>query len=275
MNTNQKEKISIHDSLSIQSNGMGLLQTESASFSKVIGQINIHDGLTKKKLFTFNDVILPGSTFILEQMFKRRATFAQTTLSTDLSINAGSTPSQLNLKDEAIFGFVAGIGGTSLPDTINAVKFNDKTVSTIVPLRVVDTTADLSPTEQAKYAMKKTVGTKYYYYAKKFDADPVIKHLYSDGTEIPSNIDQIEPSLGMLVFSEQVFTIGTSDIREYFMLTYGSVDSCRVNSISLVAGFINNNEYAGVRCVTKANLPNLPLRNADSYYIFTYKVYVI
>lgn len=244
-------------------------------FTRLIGEIQVINGLTGKPLFTFNDVILPGATYVLEKFFGKRSTFGMTTLSTDLSVKADIAVTQDNLKDEFVFGFVAGIGGSEPPDLIKAVKFKDKTVASIIPLRIVDIANDLSPTEQAKYAIKKTVGTKYYYYARRFDTDTPIRHLYTDGTEIPANVDQVDTNLGLLVYGESVFTVGANDIREYFLETYGNIDTCRFNSIGLVAGFIDGTDFAGVRVVTKANLPNLYLRDNESYYSFIYKVYAI
>jgi len=142
-------------------------------------------------------------------------------------------------------------------------------------LRVVPTTNDLSVEEQAKYALKKTVGDKYYYYAKRFDTDIIIRHLFTDGTEIPPNIDETDTSLGLLVFGEAVFTVSKDDLREYFTVVYGNIDNCRFNSFGLVAGFLDGTDYAGVRVVTKVNMPNMFLRDSESFYKFIYKVYAI
>ena len=61
--------------------------------------------------------------------------------------------------------------------------------------------------------------------------------MYTDGTEVPSNVNEISPTLGILVFGEIAFTIGVDDLREYFIKTYGNIDACRFNSIALVGGF--------------------------------------
>jgi len=243
--------------------------------SKLIGVVEVYNGLTGSKLFTFNDVILPGATYVLEQFFKKRSTFAMTTLSTDLGIKADIAITQENLKNELTFGFVVGIGGSDSANLIKAVKFKDKSVDTIVPLRVVPITADLSASDQAKYALKKTVGSNYYYYAKKFDTDIVIRHLFTDGTEIPPNINETDTNLGLLVFGEMVFTISTADLREYFINVYGNIDNCRFNSIGLVTGFLDGTDYAGVRVTTKINLRDLYLSNSENYFRFIYKLYSI
>lgn len=269
------DKLGIHDDLVIQGEHGSMYLNMEKDKTQLIGEITITGGTTGKKLFTFNDVILPGATFVIEQMFKKRAPFAMTTLSADLGVNADSLPTDDNLKDESVFGFILGVGGITPPDTINAVKFNNKTVSTIVPMRIVPVSADLSPADRAKYGMKKQVGTDYYYYAKKFDNEVQIKHLYTDNTEVPANVNELTPSLGILVFGELTFTVSEDDLREYFIKTYGNIDTCRFNSIALVGGFNDGTDFGGVRAITKANLPNMYLNALESYYIFTYKVYCI
>jgi hypothetical protein len=244
--------------------------------TRMIGKLDGYHGITGKKFFTgFNDIILPGATYVIEKFFNKRDTFGQTTLSQDLLVNNGPTPTQDNLKDDFVFGFVLGSGGAGASDLIKAVKFKDKTVDTIMPIRVVPISADLSVLDQAKYAMKKTVGSKYYYYAKRFDTDIVIRHLFTDGTEIPTNIDQTETNLGLLVYGEAILNISASDLREYYIEQFGSIDNCRFNSISLVAGFLSGGDVAGVRSTTKINTPNMFMRSVEDAYKFTYKIYAI
>jgi len=244
--------------------------------NKMLGVVDVYNGITGNKIFTFtNDIIIPGATYIVEKFFNKRSTFGMTTLSQDLLIKESVIPTQEKLKDEFVFGFVVGIGGSEPPDLVKAVKFKDKNVETIVPLRVVPTTADLSAEDQAKYALKKTVGSNYYYYGKRFDTDIVIRHLFTDGTEIPPNINETDTNLGLLVFGEAVFTISKYDLREYFTNTYGSIDACRFNSFGLVTGFLDGTDFAGVRVATKVNMTNMYLRDSESFYRYVYKVYSI
>jgi hypothetical protein len=270
---NFNDKLGISDEL-LTSDGRLIMPMDKRPMN-LIGQITAINGLTGKKMFVFNDIIIPGATYILEKFFNTRSTFGMTTLSQDLAVKGNVVPNQSNLKDEVVFGFVLGTGGVDTPDLVKSVKFKDKSVATIVPLRVVDITADLIPTDQAKYAIKKTVGSKYYYYGKKFDTAPIIRHLFTDGTEIPPNVDQVDTSLGLLVFGESILTVSAFDLREYFMLTYGNIDNCRFNSLGLTTGFLDTDDYAGVRVATKINLPNMFLRDSESFYTFIYKVYAI
>lgn len=266
------DKVGVRDELMLSD---GRLLVGGLDKTKVVGVLEITNGITGRKMFRFNDIILPGSTYILEQMFKRRSSFGQTTLSQDLQIKHTIVPNQDNLKNETIFGIMIGNGGVETPDMIRAVKFKDKSVSGMIPIRVVDTTADLSTADQAKYAMKKQVGSKFYYYGKRFDVDPVVRHLFTDGTEVPPNIDTVDTTLGILAFAEVVFTISPQDVREWYVATYGNIANCRFNSITLVAGFLDGTDFAGVRAVTKLNIPNMFLRDAESFYTFSYKVYII
>jgi len=269
-----KDKLFLTDEL-IDSQGR-LILTGQKKPTKLIGRLSLINPVTGKPMMHFdNDIIIPGATYVLEKMFGVRSTFGMPTLSQDLNVKASVAPTQDNLKNELIFGFTLGNGGVETPDLIKAVKFKDKTVSSIVPVRVVSTSADLSPTDQAKYAIKKQVGSNYYYYAKKFDSTAIIRHLFTDGTEIPPNIDQTDTTLGLLVFGEVVLTVSPADLREWYMLTYGDISSCRFNSIALVAGFLDGTDYAGVRAISKLNIPNMYLRDSEASYTFTYKVYAI
>lgn len=270
---NYNDKMGLTDELMLDNGELILPMGKKAT--KIVGALDVINGVTGNKLFTFNDIIIPGASYIIEKFFNRRSTFGMTTTSQDLGVKGSITLTQDNLKNEFVFGFVTGIGGTEVPDLIKAVKFKDKTVSTITPLRVVPTDDDLSVSDQAKYAIKKTVGDNYHYYAKKFDTDIAIRHLFTDGTEIPPNINETDTALGMLVFGECVFTVSEADLREYFTLTYGSIDTCRFNSVGLVAGFLDGSDYAGVRVVTKVNMPNMFLTDGESFYKFVYKVYAI
>lgn len=270
-------KLQIRDEI-IAEDGTLIIPSEKAP-KRMIGVLQQINPLTGNPvvngILEYNDIIIPGSNFVLEKMFNKRSNFGMTTLSYDLGANAVPQPTQDNLKDEFIFGFVLGIGGVESADITRAVRFRDKTVSSIVPFRVVPTSQDLSLTEQAKYAMKKQVGTNYHYYAKRFDTDVVIRNLFTDGTEIPPNIDQTETSMGQLVYAEAILNISSSDLREYFINQFGTVDNCRFNSIGLVAGFNSGGDMAGVRTVTKINTTNMPLSDMDSSFTFAYRVYCI
>lgn len=270
----RSDKLGIRDGLYTE-DGKLLIPGFNKEPQRLIGEIKIINDITGKTIFRYNDVIILGATYILEKFFNKRSTFGMSTLSTDLGINAGVSPTQGNLKDEFVFGFIVGTGGSESSDIIRAVKFKDKSISNIIPFRVVDTDNDLTPLEQAKYALKKQVGEKYYYYAKRFDTDVVVRHLFTDGTEIPSNIDQVETSLGLLVFCEAVCKISKDDLREYFMEQYGTIDNCRFNSVGLVAGFLNGSDFAGVRTVTKINTNNFFMRDTESSYTLVYRIYSI
>lgn len=273
---NTKDKLSLSDELNLVSEDGTLSLPMEKIPTRLIGEIEIYDGPTNQKMFTFhNDIIIPGATYALEKLFNIRSTFAMPTLSQDLVVKDTIARTLEKLKEEFIVGFVVGTGGTEPPDLVKSVKFKDKTVANIVPLRVVPTTADLTGTDATKYFLKKTVGSKYQYYGKKFDTNVTIRHIFTDGTEIPSNIDQTDTSLGLLVFAEAVLTISEKDLREYFTDQFGSIDNCQFNSLGLVAGFLDGSDYAGVRVVTKINMPNMPLRDSESFYKFVYKIYAI
>lgn len=273
---NKKDKLALQDDLVIMSeNGLLNLPMEKKP-TRLIGEVEIHDGISNQKMFTFyNDIIIPGATYVLEKLFNVRSTFAMPTLSEDLLINESIVRTLEKVKEEFIIGFVLGTGGTEPPDLVKAVKFKDKSVASIVPLRVVPMDNDLTGVDADKYFLKKEVGTNYHYYGKKFDTDISIRHIFTDGSEIQSNVDEIDTNLGLLVFAECVMTVSENDLREYFMQQYGSIDTCQFSSLGLVAGFLEGTDYAGVRVVTKINTPSLPLADSESFFRFIYRIYAV
>jgi hypothetical protein len=224
-----------------------------------------------------NDIIITGSTFLLEQAFKLRSSFTMTTLSADLNVNASILPDGSNVGQEYIFGFMVGTGGSgSVKGDIIAVNYTDKDLTQLVPFRTVPTVSDLSDADKAKYAMKKQVGNYYQYYTKKFEITPVIKHLFIDGTEIPPNVNETGASKGIRIFTEMICDINSRDLREYFNVTSGNIDRCRVNTLGIVAGIPTaGGEFACVRMIAKINFNDFMLRDLESGLRFTYKMYCV
>ena len=123
--------------------------------------------------------------------------------------------------------------------------------------------------------MSGLVSGKTYYYGKKFDSTPVIRHLFTDGSEVPANISETGSTKGIRVFSESICVLSNKDIREYFMLVDGNIDKCRINSLGLVSGYLSNSDYGGVRLATTVNFRSRYLSNNDDSVRITYRMYCL
>ena len=246
-------------------------------YTKMIGEIVTETlDLNGKVLFTsspeYNDIVMTGSTLVLEKIFGVRANLIISTLSQDMNINPSVAPSTLNLPTEQIIGFMVGYGGagSTIGDVIS-VNYVDKTVASIIPFRMV--AAPLATLDAAPYFMVGQVSGQSCYYGKKFENTPQIMHLFTDGTDVPANITTT--SKGIRVFAEMVCVVSTTDIREYFNSINGNLDQCRVNSLSLVSGYPAGADYGGIRIATKINFRSRYLTNNSDSLRITYRVYCI
>lgn len=283
-----KESIAFRESLKIISKGSEVLLNHTSG--RIIGEVEALElDMMGNVVFSYgkeyNDVILTGSTFVLEQMFKQRAPINISTLSEDMDINGDIELTTENLKDEYVFGFMVGIGGVSEMNEgvgiVNAVQYTDKTLATMLPFRVVN--SELEGQDAENYFMKKyhildgDTEERYSYYAKKFTGEPVIKHLFTDGSEVPPNISETGTDRSIRTFTEMTCDVNAQDIRDYFNIKYQSLDNCRVNTIGLVAGFKDDEsgDMAGARLVTAINFKNRELNNTENTIRFIYRIYCI
>lgn len=223
----------------------------------------------------FNDVVLPGSMTILEKTFGVRSPLNIPNLTSILEINDTVIPTVNDISKELILGFVVGIDGAGyLPGEVKPVKYNRNNVFGLIPFR--QTTVELDVVEGAKYLLKKFDNTdsKYKYYLKKFSITPVIRHLYTDGTEVQNNVTELSNPQSIRSFVECICDIEASDIREYFMDADGDLVRSRINSMGLVAGFIHSNgEIANARLTTLLNFRNSELENLENTIRFIYRFY--
>lgn len=270
------EKLQIYDEGIIQTTD-GKMYMKQPHNTKMIGEVTVQQiDCMGNVLFTetnYNDIVMTGSTMILEKMFNIRANLKISTLSDDMAINNATQPNVNNVKDEFVMGFMVGIGGAG--ETIGDVKasaFTDKALSSVIPFRVVDT-GTLPTADASSYFMKQTSNGKDFYYCKKFDSTPQIRHLFTDGVEVPSNISTTGTTKGIRVFSESICMISSKDLREYFMINDGNLDRCRVNTMGLVAGFAAGSDIAGIRLITELNFKSRYLQNNDDNIKIVYRVY--
>ena len=181
-----------------------------------------------------------------------------------------------------IFGI--GITGTAENDvTVHPVDYREKSIfmsrvnadgltlnGDMIPFRY--TYEQLSSTERQKYFGKyyddETGATAYY--LKRFEVDPVIKHVWKTSTDeedetLVSGADVWDNTTGLNVvesFTEIILKINNKDVKDWF-IHLEQPDRARINTIALFSGrFVIDDsipgdygDYQDVRLFSKLNIP--------------------
>lgn len=233
---------------------------------------------------TENMVPLIGVQYAMEMLFGVKGTLAIPTLndSMQIGVQGGATlPSggMPYLYGQKVCLFGVGVGGAAENNiTALEVKYNETNVSDMVPFRFV--TGDLSVTDVDKYYGKKIMDDGYTaYYLKRFDTDPVIRHLFKngeegeDGSEVDNSYFNDPGTLGVQSFAEALLTISKKDVREWFNYN-GNIEETRINSIGLFTAVYDEaqKDYKQIQLFSKLNIPTEPLSLMKDMNII-YRVY--
>ena len=261
-----KDSLKISESLIM--NGRKLTVNNKTS-GRLVGEVVVEEfdkyGNNIFSETTYNDVSLPGSIFVLEQIFKKASdssyrflhnnivptgTFNSQKTSILKSVENPSekwnTKTDLNkmnnnyISDEYIFGFMVGYGGETSTSVVSpkyesAVLSDSNNASSFLPFRIVKSD-ELDPVDNGiNYYIRYVDSTdgKKYFYGKGFTSEPKIYTKWSDGSG-----DVNEGDLGydvpILTYAEVILDIDETDIREFFPAT--NSDQCYINQLGLIAG---------------------------------------
>lgn len=195
--------------------------------------------------------------------------------------------------------FGIGITGTAENDvTVHNVDYRENSIElsrvttdgktltgTMIPFRY--TTEVLKETEKLKYFGKKTDSDtdQTGYYLKKFESDPVIKHIWKTGEDVESETlvsssDVWSNGIGVNAvesFTEFIIKITKEDVKEWFA-AQGQEDRARINTIALFTGqYVKNSDdsigdYRDVRMFSKLNIP-VEYLSLTKDVNFVYRVY--
>lgn len=190
--------------------------------------------------------------------------------------------------------FGVGVTGTAENDiTVHSVNYRENSIDlksttsdgteltgTMIPFRY--TTEVLKEAEKLQYFGKKTAASgEVGYYLKKFDSDPVIKHIWKTGEDVETETEltsadvwtNLNSANAVESFTECILKITKDDIKEWF-ISLGQEDRTRINTIALFSGRYvkDSDDYCNVRMFSKLNIPteNLSL-NKDLNLV--YRVY--
>ena len=312
--SNIKSKFRFSESVEIS--GEGALRVTMPTSGKLVGDVTVdeYDDLGRK-IFTdvgYNDITLPGSIFILEQMFKTIKSEDNSVTSADAGSSerflipsdaiakvdyAGSGTISIpndsitndDIAKEKIFGFMAGFGGES-GGSIVSPKYTDSYLTdgktaTFMPFRKIPNTASITVNDEIEnYTLKVNDSNYSYYYAKKLSRDNGVK-IHSKWTDGSGNVD--DPSEAMssntpiLTYAECVLEINGKDFREFYGET--ELAECGINQIGLLAGCPildpesgeETGEYKDVKMVTCINIKTRDLSNSENTLKITYKIYCL
>jgi hypothetical protein len=198
--------------------------------------------------------------------------------------------------------FGVGITGTAENDvSVYPVDYREKSIKlskvntdgltvtgTMLPFRF--TAETLSNEERQKYFGKKVNedGVTAYYY-KKFESDPVIKHIWKTGEDVeeetmvdPADVWDNAAGLNSIEsFTEIILKISKYDIKEWF-INLEQEDRTRINTIALLTGeYVDDSEsgtqqpygdYRDVRLFSKLCIPVEYLSLSKDLHII-YRIY--
>lgn len=233
-----------------------------------------------EKIFTgHNELVLPGAIFIAEKLLNVTAPIKPKTLNQDLGIatNEETQPHGKRLEHViCLFGVGTGGCGTNF-DTVVPVKFKERKLESLIPLRYVPTDNDLTSNEKQKYFMKKTNNGHYEYYLKKFEIDPTIKVEYDEpgNPSVPPNFDEVSGDKIINNYMQFNIKISKDDVREYFKAVGGGLNKARINTLGLYIGYPSDEgEFKGVQLFSKINFNNEPLDNETKELNIIYRIYI-
>ena len=126
--------------------------------------------------------------------------------------------------------------------TISRVNSDGQTVTgTLLPFRYTEETLDSD--ERKQYFGKKTENGITGYYLKRFEADPIIKHIWKTGEDVddeeliaPQDVWENTAGLNAVEsFTEFALQINKKDVKEFF-IAQEHEDRTRINTIALFNG---------------------------------------
>lgn len=111
--------------------------------------------------------------------------------------------------------------------------------SSLVPFRYVPVNEDVPQELRDVYFGRKSDDEWITYYFKAFDATPLLHVRYLDGTEVTSNLYNVDSTQIAEIWIEMRLSVTRNDFRNYFDKVLGW-DNADISSISLLAAWYDN-----------------------------------
>lgn len=287
----------------------GKLLSMPTSSSKMIGVVDVteYDAYGRKIFSTrnMNDITLPGSIFMLEQMFKTQADSERRFLhptsafnykydsSETFAADASSVETQpIDLGEQKVFGFMVGIGGSDSGANVIAPNYNISSLTKFVPFRSSSDQDEISELNK-EYTFAFANGNTKYFYVKKFDIDTdsgvsdnsnrLIRAQWADGSgDVNANEVGLTTTTPIVAYAQCELNVNAYDVRNYFGDM--NLDSCAINQLGLVAGqpITKTNDdgstytdYTDVKLISCVNFKARDLSNTENTLKITYKIYCL
>lgn len=251
--------------------------TDDVSIHGLRGEAYIKNTLTGEVLFKKNKIILPGSMLVAKKLFDIEVPFDTPSYNMALGLDQSSTSLADTSDKEKVYLFAIGTDGATQTGTIATVDYS-KWIDpdSLVPLRMVLPTNDLSEANRSVYFGRKTRDDYILYYFKAFDQEPEIVIEYEDGTPVDANVYNSTNTIDIKVYVELRFSVTKTDAREYFINTVGLADA-KISSISLltanpVTGTDGYIYYQNIRPLTKLHISEEKLDDLDKGLDITYDI---
>ena len=251
-------------------------------YGKYINESGVSD--LKEIVFEESNIVpIGGVQFAMEQIFGAKGSIEIPKLNDVMQIGAQEsnvTPSNgmPYPYGQRVCLFGVGTGGAAENNiTVLKDKYNEYIIPDMIPFRF--SSEELSEADRVKYFGKKEIDDVTAYYLKKFDSEPVIRHVFKngedgeDGSEVDATYFNSATETGVSSFTESCLTINKKDIREWFKYN-GNIEDSRVNTIGLFSAVYDsaNNDYANIQLFSKLNIPTEPLSLTKDMNII-YRVY--
>ena len=290
------EVMASYDDIERDKNGISHFVKKIPTGVSALGETLFRTEKTKPMWVKDNMVPIGGCQFAMEQLYGVKSEqFSIPTLWDQRAIGLENSPTPTTTYDvpggtktiiynpgNVVQLFGVGITGTAENDvTVHKVDYRENSIDisrvttdgltlngSMVPFRY--TAEVLKESEKLKYFGKKEnpdtgeIG----YYLKRFESDPVIKHIWKTGEDVEnetmiSSSDVWTNANGMNAvesFTECILKITKQDVKEWF-ISIGQEDRARINTIALFTGqYVKKSDdsigdYRDVRMFSKLNIP--------------------
>ena len=233
-----------------------------------------------------NKILVPGSQITACKQFGLDQIINFPTYNTDLGLD-NSYPEWSEEPKNPIITCLWCAGrdgfGTS-PNEVFVVNNTDRIapVNDIIPFRYVGIDSDLDHDQRDVYFGKKTDTSagRISYFFKKFDSEPQLHILYTDGTEVTSDMWNIVTNQSVEIYVEMRLAVSRLDFRDYIEEVLGW-DNADISTISLVTAWYDEFEeegtafkfYQDIVPFSKFNFRAEDLTDLTRALDFTYQVF--
>ena len=235
-----------------------------------------------------NKILVPGSQDTACKQFGIQQIINFPTYNTDLGLDHSYPEWSEEPKNTPITClWCAGRDGFGTsPNEVFIVSNIDRINPTndIVPFRYIDIDSDLDVDQRDVYFGKKTDPSagKISYFFKKFDSEPQLHIVYTDGTEVTSDMWNIVTNQSVEIYVEMRLTVSRLDFRDYFEEVLGW-DNADISTISLLTAWWDEFEeeetgdtfkfYQDIIPFSKFNFRAEDLTDLTRALDFTYQVF--